>query len=44
MPLHVSRNDREEQCEDEGAEHDGRELDTQSWANPMGENRIGEVR
>jgi hypothetical protein len=28
MPLHVSRNDREEQCEDEGAEHDGRELDT----------------
>ena len=40
--------DLEEQCEDEGAEHDGREPDAddevQSWTNPMAENRVGEVR
>jgi hypothetical protein len=42
--LHASRDDCEEQCEDEGAEHDGREIDGDSWPNPMGENRIGEVR
>ena len=37
--------DREDQCEDEGAEHDGREPDvdteTLSWPNPMAENLVG---
>ena len=36
-----TNDDREEQCEDEGAEHDGREEDGQSWVNPMAESRVG---
>jgi hypothetical protein len=32
--LHVSRDDREEQCEDEGAEHDGREPEGAEPSNP----------
>ena len=44
----LSCSDLEEQCEDEGAEHDGREPDVddevQSWTNPMAENCVGEVR
>jgi hypothetical protein len=38
--LRTSPDDCEEQCEDEGAEHDGREPDydneVDSWPNPMG--------
>ena len=40
-----STRDLEEQCDDEGAEHDGREPDVddevQSWTNPMAENLVG---